>query len=71
MVLYMILVDHSSIKIEDILNIYQHLMVKKCKTMFKVLNNTFVGLLTSIVSASNLTKCGSLSSEMQKTTHSS
>ena len=46
-------------------------MVKKCKTMFKVLNNTFVGLLTSIVSASNPTKCGSLSSEMQKTTHSS
>ena len=62
--MYNVSVDYNSIDNSDILNIHKYFMVKndikKCLGKLKIF---FVILLTSIVSASNHTKCISLSNQ--------
>ena len=60
-------VDHSSIKKEDILNIRQYLMIKTNKKYCLDLLKTVIALLTSVaVNASGHIKC--VSSSNQKCT---
>ena len=62
--MYNVSVDYNSIDNSDILNIHKYFMVKNdIKKCLGKLKNFFVILLTSIVSASNHTKCISLSNQ--------
>ena len=62
--MYNVSVDYNSIDNSDILNIHKYFMVKNdIKKYLGKLKNFFVILLTSIVSASNHTKCISLSNQ--------
>ena len=62
--MYNVSVDYNSIDNSDILNIHKYFMVKNdIKQCLGKLKFFFVILLTSIVSASNHTKCISLSNQ--------
>ena len=60
--LYDLSADHSPIKKEDAFNIHQYLMVKNNK-IIGFIQKMFIGLLTSIINASNHTKCASLNNQ--------
>ena len=56
--------DYAAIDKSDISNFHKKLMVKKINKMFQSFKRLFIGLLASIVNASNRTKCISLDNQL-------
>ena len=56
-------VDYNSINKFSILNIHKYLIMKIEYKMFEIIKKMFIVLLSSIVNASNHTKCVSLSNQ--------
>ena len=65
-------VDYNPISTSDILDIHRYLMKEtQYETILRVIGNMFIVLLTSIVNASNHTKCITLSNQkLQKLAYS-
>ena len=60
MILYDFSVDYKAFDTSNVIDIHKYLMKKHYKIMFKIIFKIFIGLLTSILNASNHTKCASL-----------
>ena len=59
-------VDFNPINTKDILDVHKYLKKRKWyKIMFGLIKKRFIGSLTDIVSASNHTKCASLTNQTQ------